>query len=76
MITREEVEDYAIELIQSDDEINTMKLGLYSVRIIDKIYESRGTCGECRSRTEEDGCEIYESLKPNGNFFCADFERR
>jgi len=45
---------------------------------IDKIYDDLETkvCGNCVSRTEEGGCEIYESLKPDLKWYCADFERK
>ena len=62
MITREEAEDYAVELIQSDDELNTIKLALYSVRIIDKIYMSIGTC---------ETCWFYKPLGLNKRLICT-----
>ena len=47
-----------------------------AMSIIDKIYESIGTCKDCISRTEESGCDIYESLKPEDDWYCADFEEK
>ena len=39
-----------------------------------QIKQSIGSCDTCYSRTEEGGCEIYESLKPDGSWYCADYQ--
>ena len=45
-------------------------------KFIKEIYASIGKCKDCISRTEEGGCEIYESLKPIDDWYCADWEKR
>jgi hypothetical protein len=35
-----------------------------------------GTCKTCVSRVEDMYCEIYESLKPEDDWFCADYEKK
>ena len=47
MISREEAEDFAVDLIKKDEQINSIPIALYTVRLIDAIYESLGSCGEC-----------------------------
>ena len=41
--------------------------------LIDDIFDSIGSCGECISRAEDNHCEIYESMVTEDDWYCADF---
>lgn len=71
MISREEakkyIEDTFVFLAISD-----------AFSTVDKIYDSRGSCGECKYYGYESRCtkhkDFHMTKKPNG--YCDDFERK
>jgi len=44
-------------------------------RAFDKIYDSIGSCGECKHEYNDYGCPCKPEAKTK-NFYCADFERK
>jgi len=64
MISREEIKDKYGWVNSDFDNI-----------IIDEIYDSIGSCGECKHKGY-DACPYDPEYTPRIDFYCADFERK
>jgi len=79
MISREEAIGLSafskVDRSVTDDELDKAKITI-SKHLINKIYDSIGSCGECEHlHKERCPCEGYADRNYT-NFFCADFKRK
>jgi hypothetical protein len=75
MISREEVRTQ----IENWTDVERMTIdSVDALSIVDKIYDSIGTCSECKHWDKIGSCVKHAgcSFSTDDTFFCADFERR